>query len=253
MISADESVSKKQVCTVIPAIDLKGGRCVRLRQGRAGDETVYSDDPVSTARRWLAEGAAFLHVVDLDGAFQGRPVHAKQIADIAAAISIPVEVGGGLRTEEDIAAILKTGVARAIIGTRACERQAELAGLAKRFGDRLAVGIDARNGMTQTKGWVETTAVKAVDLARRAVDAGVKTIIYTDTSTDGMLGGVNLTAVREMCMVAGCDIIASGGVSSVADVQALRALNMPNLKGVIVGKAIYDGKVTLGALIAASA
>lgn len=252
MSGAAGSLSMKPPFIVIPAIDLKDGRCVRLRQGRAGEVTVYSDDPVSVARRWRAEGGTFLHVVDLDGAFQGKPAHSRQVAAIVAAAGIPVEVGGGLRTEKDIADTLQTGAARAIIGTRACEHPAGLAGLAKRFGDRLAVGIDARNGMVQTKGWVETTAMKAVDLAARVVSAGVRTIIYTDTATDGMLAGVNLAAVKEICRAAGCDIVASGGVSSVADILALRGLNMPNLKGAIVGKAIYDGRVALKDLVAAA-
>lgn len=236
---------------VIPAIDLKGGRCVRLRQGRAEDETIYSDDPVAMARRWVEEGGRYLHVVDLDGAFQGAPAHLDAIAKISAAVKIPVEVGGGLRTADDVQRVLDCGVDRAIVGTRALQDPAVLKTWAARFGTHLAVGIDARNGFVQIKGWVETTATRAVDLARLADQAGVRTLIYTDTATDGMLRGVNAAAMDEMCGAVQCDVIASGGVSSPADVEALCRLSRPNLRGAIVGKALYEGAVTLGQLHAA--
>ena len=238
--------------TVIPAIDLRSGRCVRLRQGRADDEIVYSDDPVSMARRWAEEGGALLHVVDLDGAFAGHPVHADLIGRIAAAVDIPVEVGGGIRRDIDVEQALQLGVERVIIGTRAFEKPEELADLVQRFGRRIVVGIDARDGMLQVKGWVETTSMRAVDLACKADELGVQTIIYTDTATDGMLGGVNAAAMDEMCRSVNCSVIASGGVSSADDIVTLRDLGRQNLCGAIVGKALYDARVTLGELLAAA-
>ena len=232
--------------TIIPAIDLKNGRCVRLRQGRVEEMTVYSDDPAAMARRWEAEGARLLHVVDLDGAFEKRPVHTELAGAIAKAISIPVEWGGGVRTADDIRDLLGRGVSRVILGTRACADPAGVEELVRTFGAAIAVGIDARAGLVQVKGWVETTDVKAVDLARRMEKAGVKTLIYTDTATDGMLGGPNLAAVKALCKAApGCAVIASGGVSEPAHAAALAALGCANLQGAIVGKALYDGRTTL--------
>lgn len=233
---------------IIPAIDIKEGKCVRLRQGRANAVSVYGHDPVAMAQHWEQEGAKYLHVVDLDGAFQGRPVHGDLIARIVKAVHIPIEVGGGLRTDEDLQAMLDRGVDRVIVGTRACADPASLSKLADRFGVRLAVGIDARGGRVQIKGWVEATLMRAVDLALRAQTAGVRWIIYTDTSKDGMLTGPDVAAVGEMCDAVSCQIIASGGVSSPQDVAALRKLKRANLAGVIVGRALYEQTVTLKAL-----
>lgn len=233
---------------ILPAIDLKGGRCVRLRQGRAEDAVVYSDDPVEMARRWRDEGAEWLHVVDLDGAFQGRPAHLAVLRAIAREIAVPIEFGGGLRTDADIEAVLGAGARRAILGTRACAEPEQVGALAARFGDRLAVGIDARDGRVQVKGWTETTAMTAADLARRMEGMGIRCLIYTDTSRDGMLAGVNAAAMDAMCAAVACDVIASGGVTSAGDVRALRALRRANLAGAIVGKALYEGRVTLPAL-----
>ena len=238
--------------TILPAIDLKGGRCVRLLQGRADSETVYGDDPVAMARRWADEGARWLHVVDLDGAFHGRPAHTRVIAAIVRAIDIPVEVGGGLRTRADVQELLDEGVRRVILGTRAATDPEMMADMAERHGDRLAVGIDARDGWVQVRGWVDTTGLRAVDLAATAEAAGVRTLIYTDTATDGMLTGVNAPAMAEMCDQVACSVIASGGVASARDIRALRALRRPNLAGAIVGKALYDGAATLGELTAAA-
>lgn len=234
--------------TVIPAIDLKGGKCVRLRQGRADDQTVYADDPLEVAWRWEAQGAAWLHVVDLDGAFRGHPVHTDIIRAIAGNIKIPVEAGGGLRTDEDLQALLDGGVARLIVGTRACRNPEALARLTARFGAKLAVGIDARAGRVQVHGWTETTEQDAVSLAARLAQLGVATLIYTDTERDGMLAGPNVAAVDEVCARVACRVIASGGVAAAAQVAALRQLKRVNLAGVIVGKALYDGTVTLKAL-----
>ena len=237
---------------ILPAIDLKDGKCVRLRQGKAADVTVYSDDPVAQARVWLAQGAEQMHVVDLDGAFTGEPKHTEVIGRIVRALGIPVEVGGGLRTDAQVERLIDAGVARAIIGTRALENVDVLAALVKRFGEKIAVGIDARDGYVQVKGWVETTGMRAVDLAKRVESVGVQTIIYTDTATDGMLGGPNLPAMEQMCRAVSCRIIASGGVSAPEHVKALKALGCANLYGAIVGKALYDGKTTLAAMRAAA-
>ena len=231
---------------ILPAIDLKDGKCVRLRQGRADDVTVYGDDPAAQARDWREQGGRELHVVDLDGALAGEPRHAEVIARIIDAFGGPVEVGGGIRTPEALAAVMEAGAARAIIGSAALEDPEFLSSAVELYGDRIAVGIDARDGFVQTKGWVETTKVRATDLASAVAKAGVKTIIYTDTATDGMLGGPNLTQMAAICDAAPtCEITASGGVSSPYDVENLKALERPNLRAAIVGKALYDGRTTL--------
>ena len=232
--------------TILPAIDLKGGVCVRLRQGRADDATEYNNDPAAQARAWRDQGGRELHVVDLDGAFAGTPRHAEVIRSIIAAFGRPVEVGGGLRTPEAIASVLEAGAARAIIGSAALEDPELLSRAAEQYGERIAVGIDARDGFVQTRGWMTTTHVKAVDLAKAVAAAGVRTIIYTDTATDGMLGGPNLVQMAAICDAApSCQITASGGVSSPRDVANLIALARPNLRAAIVGKALYDGRITL--------
>ena len=239
--------------TILPAIDLKGGVCVRLRQGRADDVTTYNDDPASQARDWRTQGGRELHVVDLDGAFAGTPRHAEVIGSIIKAFGGPVEVGGGLRTPEALAAVLEAGAARAIIGSAALESPEFLTRAVEEYGERIAVGIDARDGFVQTHGWVTTTAVKATELAKAMASIGVKTIIYTDTATDGMLGGPNLAQMAAICDAAPeCSITASGGVSSPRDVANLIALARPNLRAAIVGKALYDGRTTLAEMNAAA-
>ncbi len=236
--------------TILPAVDLKGGKCVRLRQGRADEVTVYGEDPAAQARMWARHGAQWLHVVDLDGAFQGCPVHLDIIGDMVKTGGIPVECGGGLRTNADLDALLTRGVRRVILGTRALNRTEELMSLARQYGDRLAVGIDARDGYVQVKGWTETTRTSAVELAARVVQAGVRTIIYTDTATDGMLRGPNFAGNATMCDTVGpdCQIIASGGITTANDIRRLRDLARPNLAGAIVGKALYEGRTTLAEL-----
>ena len=231
---------------ILPAIDLKDGKCVRLRQGRADDVTVYGDDPAAQAKDWADQGGQELHVVDLDGAFAGTPKHAEGIARIIKAFGGPVEVGGGIRTPEALNAVIEAGATRAIIGSAALEDPEFLTPALELYGDKIAVGIDARNGFVQTKGWVETTKTLATDLAAAVAKAGAKTIIYTDTATDGMLGGPNLTQMAAICDAAPtCQITASGGVSSPFDVENLKALERPNLRAAIVGKALYDGRTTL--------
>lgn len=231
---------------VLPAIDLKDGKCVRLRQGRAEDVTVYGDDPAAQAKAWADAGGMELHVVDLDGAFAGSPRHAEVIREIIKSFGGPVEVGGGIRDMDSLAAVVEAGAARAIIGSAALDDPEFLSQAVELYGERVAVGIDARDGFVQTKGWVETTSVMAVDLARAVEAIGVKTIIYTDTATDGMLGGPNLTQMAAICDAApNCQITASGGVSSPFDIENLKALSRSNLRAAIVGKALYDGRTTL--------
>ena len=231
--------------TILPAVDLRGGRCVRLLQGREDAETVYGNDPVSMARRWADEGAEYLHVVDLDGAFQGESTQHELIGQIISSVSIPVEVGGGLRTDEDVRRMIGYGAARAILGTRAWSEPEQIAKLVAEFGAKVAVGIDARDGRVQIRGWTETTGLTAVDLAKKADAMGVATLIVTDTATDGMLQGPNLKAMEAICGTVKCNVIASGGVTTPGDIRALRALGKPNLAGAIVGKALYEGASTL--------
>jgi phosphoribosylformimino-5-aminoimidazole carboxamide ribotide isomerase len=232
---------------------LKGGVCVRLRQGRADDVTAYNDDPAAQARDWRMQGGRELHVVDLDGAFAGTPRHAEVIGAVIRAFDGPVEVGGGLRTPEALAAVLEAGATRAIIGSAALEDPEFLTRAVEEYGERIAVGIDARDGFVQTHGWVTTTAVKATELAKAVASIGVRTIIYTDTATDGMLGGPNVAQMAAICDAAPeCSITASGGVSSPRDVANLIALARPNLRAAIVGKALYDGRTTLAEMNAAA-
>lgn len=234
--------------TIIPAIDLKNGRCVRLRQGLADEVTVYGDDPVAMAKQWENEGAECLHIVDLDGAFEGKSRHLEVVRRIVGALHIPVELGGGLRTDDDIKDAVDAGVDRVILGTRACEKPEELRRIVEHYGRHLAVGIDARDGMVQTRGWVNTTAITAVDLLRRIAAMGVQTVIYTDTATDGMLGGPNLKSLAAMCDTAPCRIIASGGITTADHIKDLVAMGRGNLIGAIVGKALYEGRVTVAQL-----
>ena len=232
--------------TILPAIDLKDGKCVRLRQGRFDDVTVYGDDPAEQARDWANQGALELHVVDLDGAFSGSRRHSKAVSDVIKAFGGIVEVGGGIRDIEAVRAVIESGATRAIIGSAALDDPEFLNAAVEEFGDRIAVGIDARNGFVQTKGWVETTAVRATDLAAAVAKIGITTIIYTDTATDGMLQGPNLTQMASICDAAPtAKITASGGISSPYDIENLKALERANLRAAIVGKALYDGKTTL--------
>lgn len=231
---------------IFPAIDLRGGKCVRLIQGDFDKETVYSDDPQATALKWQAAGAKFLHVVDLDGARAGSPKNLDAIKKILDAVAIPIEVGGGIRTLDDMEQLLSLGVRRVILGSIAVENPALVAEAVQRFGDRIVVGIDARNGFVAVHGWEQSSSVKVVDLARQIVAAGVKTIIYTDISKDGMLSGVNAEAFTELAKKSGAEIVASGGVKSIEDIRALKSAGVA---GVIVGKAIYTGSLDLKSAI----
>lgn len=226
-----------------PAIDLMGGQVVRLKQGRASEKTVYSDDPVGVAREWEARGGDWLHIVDLDAAFGGKHANLDKVRDIAAAVSIPVQMGGGMRDEEAIAAALGAGVSRVVIGTKAAEEPDFVSRAVARFGgEKIAVGIDARDGRVAVKGWSETTGIEAGALARKLAAAGIGALIYTDIATDGMLQGPNLAATAEMVRTASCPVIASGGVSSAGDLAALGRIE--GLAGAIIGKALFDGRIS---------
>jgi phosphoribosylformimino-5-aminoimidazole carboxamide ribotide isomerase len=232
---------------VYPAIDLKGGKVVRLQQGRADAVTVYSGDPAAVARRWEGEGARYLHVVDLDGAFDGEPRNWDSVKAILKAIQIPVQLGGGMRTRAQIEDAMKMGVTRVVVGTKACESPELVRTLATDFGAHVAVGIDARDGFVAVNGWVERTELSAIDFARQIDQLGVKHIIFTDIATDGTLTGPNYTALRSVCAAVKCFVIASGGVSDLNDVRQLESMTKkcPNLTGVIIGKALYDGRIDL--------
>jgi phosphoribosylformimino-5-aminoimidazole carboxamide ribotide isomerase len=230
---------------VIPAIDLRDGRCVRLLQGDFAHETVYGDDPVRMALRWQEAGAALLHVVDLDGAREGRPVQAAIVGAIAAALSIPVQVGGGMRALEHIAAAFDSGVARVVLGTAAIEDRTLLATALDHWGpERIILGIDARGGMVATRGWIETTAVRATDLARDLAALGLRRVVYTDIGRDGTLHEPNYAALGEMAAAGDLAVIASGGVARREHLAAL--VDIPGVEAAIVGRALYTGDVVLG-------
>jgi len=237
---------------IIPAIDLKDGKCVRLKQGKEDAVTVYSDDPVTMAQHWQKEGAQFLHLVDLDAAF-GQGKNNEEIGKkVVASLKIPCEWGGGVRDREKVEHLLQFGVRRVILGTKAAQSLEFVEDIVERFWDKIVVGIDAKDGIVVVKGWTQVTALRSVDFAKQVVDLGVETIVYTDVATDGMLGGPNLKAIAELAdAVPQCQIIASGGVSSAKDVENLKQLGRPNISAAIVGKALYDGRVTLKELLAA--
>ena len=232
--------------TILPAIDLKEGRCVRLLQGRKEDETVYSDDPAAMARRWQDEGATYLHLVDLDGAFEGASRNLAAVARIRESVTIPVELGGGLRSLGAVSRLLSLGLDRVILGTVAVREPDVVQAAVERFGpERIVVGIDAKGGQVAVEGWAETTGVSAVGLALRMKGFGVRRVIYTDIATDGMLAGPNLSATRELAVATGMRVIASGGISSLDDLRRVAALEPSGVEGVIVGKALYEGRVDL--------
>ena len=231
---------------VIPAIDIRGGKVVRLIQGSAEKETVYSDSPVEIARKWAGFGAQLIHIVDLDGAFQGEVKNLDAVMDIVKAVKAKVELGGGIRDIETVGRILDAGVAKVCIGTKALDDQFLTAISKSRFKDRVVISIDAKNGYVRAKGWVEETSVKAVNLAREAAKFGIRAINYTDISKDGMLGGPNIESLKELLAVPGLDIIVAGGVSTIDDVKKLKSLEADGLKGMIIGKALYEGRIDLG-------
>ncbi len=235
---------------IYPAIDIKSGRCVRLLQGRADQETVYSENPAEVAAHFKKAGATWVHVVDLDGAFTGESQNLSVVRAIAS-LGMKLQLGGGMRSRLAIERALGIGATRVVIGTRAAESEAFVAEMVKVFGERIAVGIDAKNGQVAVKGWVDTTGTGALALAKRMDEIGVGTLIYTDIGTDGMLTGPNLEAQRAMLETVKCRVIASGGVSQQSDVGALNALAKAhsNLDGVIIGKAIYEKRVDVAEAI----
>ncbi|MEL6496229.1 MAG: 1-(5-phosphoribosyl)-5-[(5-phosphoribosylamino)methylideneamino]imidazole-4-carboxamide isomerase [Cyanobacteria bacterium J06623_7] len=230
---------------VIPAIDLLDGKCVRLYQGDYDQASIFNDNPVEVARQWASEGATRLHVVDLDGAKEGKSVNLAVIEAIAKAIDIPVQVGGGLRDRPGVKRLLETGVQRAILGTVAVEKPELVTELCRDYPQQIVVGIDARNGMVATRGWLETSEVAATDLAKRMAQEGAAAIIYTDIHRDGTLTGPNMPALRELAESIEIPVIASGGVSSLTDLLSMLSLESIGVTGVIVGRAIYTGDVSL--------
>lgn len=231
---------------VIPAIDLRGGRCVRLYQGDYARETVVGDDPVAMARHWQAAGAQVLHVVDLDGARAGRPVQLPLMRAICAALTIPVQIGGGLRTEADVAAALTAGAQRVILGTVALDDPTLVDAVLARHGpERVVLGLDARDGRVASRGWLTTSEVEAGALASAMAGRGIRTVVYTDIGRDGTLSGPNVAATAALTRTSGLAVIASGGVTRREDLAALAAA--PGIIGAIVGRALYSGDLVLGA------
>jgi phosphoribosylformimino-5-aminoimidazole carboxamide ribotide isomerase len=236
---------------IIPAIDLLNGQCVRLYQGDYEQSQVFNDNPIAVARQWADQGATRLHVVDLDGAKQGTSINLAAIEAIAAAVSIPVQVGGGLRDRRGVVDLLDRGVDRAILGTVAVENPDLVRALCEEFPGRILAGIDARNGQVATRGWLETSSVRAIDLAQTMAAAGVAAIIYTDIHRDGTLQGVNREALRELAAEIDIPVIASGGVGSLSDLLGLISLEPYGVTGAIVGRALYTGDLDLGEAIRA--
>lgn len=238
--------------TIYPAIDIREGRCVRLRQGLASEATKYFEDPTEPARAFAAGGSEWIHVVDLDGAFGGTPQNIAALKKIAAT-GLKIQFGGGLRTAESLRAAFDAGATRCVVGTRAAQDDAFVAEIVKIFGgDKIAVGIDAKNGFVAVKGWVDVTTRLSTELAATVATIGVKTIVYTDVATDGMLSGPNFPALEKMLAASPANVVASGGVCCREDVLRLRALATTNrnLDGAIVGKALYEKRVELADLLA---
>jgi phosphoribosylformimino-5-aminoimidazole carboxamide ribotide isomerase len=230
---------------VLPAIDLKDGRCVRLSQGRAAEVTVYDADPIEVAQRFEAAGAQMLHVVDLDGAFTGVSRNREIGKRIIATINVPVQIGGGVRSPEDVRELIDAGVARVVIGSLAAKFPKKLAMLLDEFGAQIAVGIDARAGELTVHGWTEAAGLSAVDFARQVAESGVERIIYTDVSRDGMLSGLNVEATVAMAHAAQVPVTAAGGISSLEDIRKLMNADAPLVDSVIIGKALYENRFTL--------
>ncbi|WP_027873084.1 1-(5-phosphoribosyl)-5-[(5-phosphoribosylamino)methylideneamino]imidazole-4-carboxamide isomerase [Spongiibacter marinus] len=231
---------------MIPAIDLKDGQCVRLRQGEMGDATVYGSDPVEMAARWVEQGARRLHLVDLNGAFDGKPVNGDAVMAIAKAYpDLPIQIGGGIRSLDTIEQYLNAGVNYVIIGTKAVKEPAFVTEACKAFPDAVIVGLDAKNGLVATDGWAEVSDIQATELAKRYEQDGVSSIVYTDIARDGMMQGVNIDATVAMAQASGLKVIASGGVTNMDDIRALKAVADAGILGAITGRAIYEGELDL--------
>lgn len=231
--------------TIYPAIDIRGGKCVRLHQGDYDQETIYGENPVEVAKSWESQGASWIHLVDLDGAKEGIPVNHPLIGEIARSVGVPVQVGGGIRSMQTIESLLELGVSRVILGTAAIEDKDFVRSALRRFGSKAAIGIDARNGLVATRGWLETSEVRAVDLAAELAGYGAETFIFTDISRDGTLSGPNVEAIIEIAAASGQSVIASGGVSSLDDLIRLAKHKDEGVSGAIVGKALYTGNINL--------
>lgn len=238
---------------IFPAIDIRGGKCVRLLKGDFAKETVFSDKPEDMAKKWQAQGAEFLHLVDLDGALKGKSQNLATVEKILAAVDIPVELGGGIRTMENIDEVLKLGVRRVILGSVAVRSPELVREACAKYGDRIVVGIDAKDGIVAVDGWGVSGNIEATALAKEMKKAGVKTIIYTDISRDGTLAGVNVEATAKLARESGVNIVASGGVKSIDDIKALKPYEKDGIEGVIVGKSIYMGTLDLAQAIAIAA
>ena len=230
-----------------PAIDIRGGKCVRLQQGDYGRETVFGDDPAAMARHWVDQEAKCLHLVDLDGAREGRSVNLPVVRAIVEASNVPCELGGGIRDEETIQAVLKTGVERMVIGTSALKEPAWFRRMCQRYPGRLVLGVDARNGLVATEGWLETSQTPAVELAMQFAGEPIAAVVYTDIATDGMLAGPNVEAMAAMQQAVDWPVVASGGVTTKEDVAQLAAVPMA---GCIIGRALYEGTITLSDALA---
>jgi phosphoribosylformimino-5-aminoimidazole carboxamide ribotide isomerase len=228
--------------TIYPAIDMRAGNCVRLLQGDYDQETVYGNSPFDMAKSFAADGAEWIHMVDLDGAKDGKRVNDRFVIEAANKLNVKIQIGGGIRSEDDIIHYFENGVDRVIIGSIAVSKPEFAIEMIKKYGGKIAVGIDAKNGYVATHGWLDTSELKAVDLGKRFAEAGAETFIFTDIATDGTLAGPNLAAVCEMAEVTGKNVIASGGVSSLAD---LKAIAKNGISGAIVGKALYENRFTL--------
>ncbi|MBV9122460.1 MAG: 1-(5-phosphoribosyl)-5-[(5-phosphoribosylamino)methylideneamino]imidazole-4-carboxamide isomerase [Planctomycetes bacterium] len=234
---------------ILPAIDLRGGQCVRLRQGDYAQETVFGSDPAAMARRWVQQGARYLHLVDLDGAKQGHPVNEDSVREIVASAGVPCQLGGGLRREEHIAAALEWGVDRVVLGTRALQDPAWVEKMTRQFPGRIVLGIDARQGRVATEGWLQVSDRSALDLTRQCAAWPLAALVYTDISRDGMLEGPNVEATAAIAAAVPVPVLASGGIRSVADVQALARTGVA---GCIIGRALYEGKLELAEALAAA-
>ncbi len=235
---------------LFPAIDLKDGACVRLKRGAMAEATIFNTDPAAQARAFAAAGFAWLHCVDLNGAFEGRSANAPAIRAIRAAIDLPIQLGGGIRDRAGIEGWLEASITRVILGTAALRNPALVKEAARAHPGRIAVGIDAKAGKVAVEGWAETSELEAVELARRFEDAGVAALIFTDIARDGMLQGVNVEATAALANAVRIPVIASGGVAGIGDIEALLAANEPNIAGVVIGRALYDGGIDPGAALA---
>jgi phosphoribosylformimino-5-aminoimidazole carboxamide ribotide isomerase len=234
---------------IYPAIDMRGGKCVRLIQGDYNQETVYGDSPFDMAKRFAEEGAEWIHMVDLDGAKAGKPVNDQYVIKVAQELSANVQIGGGIRTEEDIAYYINNGVARVILGSAAISNPSFVKEMLKKYGSKIAIGLDAKDGYVATEGWLNTSSIKATDLGKELANAGAQVFIFTDIATDGMLSGPNIEAVVEMAKATGKEVIASGGVSSIKDLQNLNEYTDNGVGGAIVGKALYTNQFTVAEAI----